>query len=56
MAKTSLELMRSREGGEADADTGGARVNHFLLDLGSESWDGKKSDSRIRDKHPGSYF
>ncbi len=28
VAKTSLELMRSREG-EADSDTGGTRVSHF---------------------------
>jgi hypothetical protein len=31
VAKTSLELMRSREGGEADSDTGGSRVSHFSV-------------------------
>ncbi len=39
VAKTSLELMRSREG-EADSDTGRARVSHFLVfaDPGSSAF------------------
>jgi hypothetical protein len=34
VAKTSLELMRSREGGEADSDMGGARVRRHFLKTG----------------------
>ncbi len=44
VAKTSLELMRSREG-EGDSDTGGGRVRHFLNT-------GFNSVFRIRDPVP----